>query len=165
MKKLIENLKKTREDLFNAIHSLDYYQLNTSPNSDRWSITQVCHHLYLTEVLFTKAISQGLRNDIDAVTERKPIELVLDRTKKYESPDIAKPSENLYELQEIIDMLLKSREALNTLLNNIEDFSLLSRRSYYHPVFKELLLDQWVELLNLHEQRHIEQINEIKKLI
>jgi hypothetical protein len=33
-----------------------------------------------------------------------------------------------------------------------------------HPVLEELPLDQWIELLYLHEQRHIEQIKEIKAL-
>lgn len=31
-----------------------------------------------------------------------------------------------------------------------------------HPALGELFLDQWIELIYLHEQRHIEQIKEIK---
>lgn len=33
-----------------------------------------------------------------------------------------------------------------------------------HPALGELLLDQWIELIYLHEQRHIEQIKEVKLL-
>ena len=33
-----------------------------------------------------------------------------------------------------------------------------------HPALGELSLDQWIELIYLHEQRHISQIKEIKLL-
>jgi hypothetical protein len=166
LKWLTESLNMTRENLFRSISTLSASQINVKPTLDSWSVSQVCHHLYLTEVLFTKAISRGLQSNIDVTTERKPIELVLDKTKSFESPDIAKPLDGFFsDYQEIDKSLLKSRAVLNDLLENIDDISILTRRSYKHPIFNELLLEQWIELLDLHEQRHIEQINRIKKML
>jgi hypothetical protein len=41
----------------------------------------------------------------------------------------------------------------------------LAEKSVTHPALGELPLDQWIEQIYLHEQRHIEQIKEIKLLL
>lgn len=43
--------------------------------------------------------------------------------------------------------------------------SILAKKSVMHPALGELPLDQWIEQIYLHEQRHIEQINELKLLL
>jgi hypothetical protein len=49
-------------------------------------------------------------------------------------------------------------------LNKIDDKSILKEIAVKHPVFGDLSLDQWIELLYLHEHRHIEQIKDLKAL-
>ncbi|WP_442950361.1 DinB family protein [Paenibacillus sp. DMB20] len=63
--------------------------------------------------------------------------------------------------EEIMEKLNNSRQKLCETLDALEDPSILSRRHFIHPVFKEMLLIEWVRSLYLHEQRHIKQINEI----
>ncbi|MGE7635394.1 DinB family protein [Bacillus paramycoides] len=158
------NLLETRDRLISEISLLSYDEFNRSPERNKWSVAQICHHLILAEKLFTKAIVLGLRN-IDNKTEHKNINLVLDRTKKLEAPEMVKPTSEPIEVQQIIDMLNDSRNKLLAVLSTVKDKSLLAEKSAKHPVFGELSLDQWIELLYLHEQRHIEQIKEIKLLI
>ena len=74
------------------------------------------------------------------------------------------PSLEPFEVQKMIDMLNESRRELMRFLSTIEDESKLTNKSVMHPALGELLLDQWIELIYLHEQRHIEQIKEIKLL-
>ncbi|SCC41361.1 Uncharacterized protein BTT61001_03071 [Bacillus thuringiensis] len=74
------------------------------------------------------------------------------------------PSLEPFEVQKIIDMLNESRKELMRFLSTIEDESILTIKSVMHPALGELHLDQWIELIYLHEQRHIEQIKEIKLL-
>lgn len=38
----------------------------------------------------------------------------------------------------------------------------LNKKKAKHPMFGDLSLDQWIELLSLHEQRHTKQIQDIK---
>lgn len=64
----------------------------------------------------------------------------------------------------MIDLLNNARKELMRFLRTIEDESILAKKSVMHPALGELLLDQWIELIYLHEQRHIEQIKEIKLL-
>lgn len=159
------NLIETRNRLVNETTSLSYDKFNNKPDSNKWSVAQVCHHLVLTERSFTKAIAWGLNNINRNKIERKNINLILDRTKKIEAPEMVKPNSEPIEVEQIIDLLHDSRNKLLAILNTVKDKSILAEKSAKHPIFGELPLDQWIELLYLHEQRHIEQIREIKVLI
>ncbi|MWV43344.1 DUF664 domain-containing protein [Paenibacillus sp. HJL G12] len=156
-----QNLKETRDELLGILNGLSGDQLNKRIDSNRWSISQVCQHLSKTEELYVVAIRRGLKSKEDSIIENKPLDFLLDRSQKLEAPDMAKPTDEPLEYQEIIEKLNSSREKLYETLSTIEDPSVLSRRHFIHPVFKEMLLIEWVRSLYLHERRHIEQINEI----
>jgi uncharacterized damage-inducible protein DinB len=160
-----DNLYETRNNLVKEITSLSYTQFNGRLGMNMWSIAQVCHHLVLVEQATIKAIAWGLKKVDNTQTERKNVQLVLDRTKKFKAPEIVEPDVEPFEVQSIIDLLNDSRKKLLTFLSTIEDKSILTERSVKHPAFGELPLDQWIEHIYLHEQRHIEQIKEIKLLL
>lgn len=160
-----ENLVKTRSRLINEITRLSFEELNNKPDSKIWSVAQVCHHLSLAEKSMAMGIRFGLKQDSVQRIAPKPIHYVSDRTKKFEAPSMVIPGENPLEAQQIIELLNDSREILWDVLNRIEDTSILVEKSAKHPRFGELPLNQWIELIYLHEQRHIEQIKEIKLLI
>ena len=90
---------------------------------------------------------------------------MLERTKKIQAPPIVEPALGPFKVQQIMDMLSDSRKKLMDFLSTIEDQSILVEKSVNHPAFGELPLDQWIEMIYLHEQRHIEQIKEIKLFI
>ncbi|KOP67331.1 hypothetical protein AMS62_20325 [Bacillus sp. FJAT-18019] len=162
LQEINQKLKETRDDLLGIINGLSGDQLNKRKDPHSWSISQVCQHLIKTEELYVVAIKKGLKSKEDSIIENKPLEFLLDRSKKLEAPDIAKPTDEKLEYQKIIEKLNNSREKLYEILNSVEDPSILSRRHFIHPVFKEMLLIEWVRSLYLHEQRHIKQINELK---
>ncbi|MGG3840490.1 DinB family protein [Paenibacillus thiaminolyticus] len=158
-----QKLKETRDELLGILNTLSEEQLNKRKEPNSWNISQVCRHLSKTEELYVMAIKKGLKCTEDSFIENKPQwEFLIDRSNKIEAPDIAKPGDEIFEVKEIIEQLNHSRERLSEVLNRVEDPSLLSRRHFVHPVFKEMLLIEWVRSLYLHEQRHIKQIIEIK---
>lgn len=166
MNKLVnDNLYETRNNLVKEITLLSDAQFNSKPDMNKWSIAQVCHHLVLVEEASIKAITWGLKEIDSAQKERKKVHLILDRTKKINAPKIVEPDVEPFEVQQIIDLLNDSRKKLITFLSTIEDKSILAEKSVKHPAFGELPLDQWIEQIYLHEQRHIEQIKEIKLLL
>jgi hypothetical protein len=116
----------------------------------------------LSESLFSKSIENGLKDKDYESVAHKPIHLVSDRTKKFESPEIAKPTEEPFDVENILIFLTQSRNKLLNILRSIDDKSVLSKKAANHPAFGELSLEQWIELLYIHEQRHIEQIKDIK---
>lgn len=155
-------LLETRNRLMNEITLLSDDEFNKRYESNKWSVAQVCHHLVLTEKIFTKVIDLGLKKIDSYKTERTNINFITDRRKKIEAPDIVKPNSETMEVQQIIDSLNDSRTKFLDVLNTIKDDSKLAEKSAKHPIFGDLPLEQWIELLYLHEQRHIEQIREIK---
>jgi len=161
LQEITQKLKETRIELLGILQGLDVETLNKRKDINHWSINQVCQHLYKTEELYVVAIRKGLKSKDDSLIENKPVEFLLDRSNKLEAPDIAKPSDEALEHQEIMDKLNNARQKLHDLLNTVEDPSVLSRRHFVHPVFKEMSLIEWVKSLYLHEQRHIKQIQEI----
>lgn len=161
LQEINQQLKETRVELLGILTGLSGDQFNQQKDLNSWSISQVCQHLYITEELYIVAIKKGLRSKEESYIENKPVEFLLDRSKKLEAPDIAKPTDEFLEYQEIIEKLNNSRQKLLELLNTVEDPSVLSRRHFTHPVFKEMLLMDWLKSLYLHEQRHIKQIKEI----
>jgi DinB superfamily len=152
----------TREQLLNEISSLDDNEFNRTDEMNKWSIAQICHHLLKTETLFTKAISYGMDQRILSQTERKPIHNVLDKSQKYQAPRISEPDSGPFQVPQIIQLLNDSRNKLIIVLDKIDDKSILKEIAVNHPRFGDLPLDQWIELIYLHEQRHIEQIKELK---
>ncbi|ACX66761.1 DinB family protein [Paenibacillus sp. Y412MC10] len=160
LQQIKQKLKETRDELFGILTGLSGDQLNQK-DLNSWSISQVCQHLFKTEELYVVAIKKGLKSKEDSFIENKSVEFLLDRSQKLEAPDIAKPTDEFLEYEEIIEKLNNSRQKLLELLNTVEDESVLSKRHFMHPVFKEMLLIEWVKSLYLHEQRHINQINEI----
>ncbi|MBJ8107358.1 MULTISPECIES: DinB family protein [Bacillus cereus group] len=156
---------ETRNNLLEEITLLSNAQFNSKPDMNKWSIAQVCHHLVLLDERAIKVISFGLKEIDSLQIERQEIRsILLDRTKKFIAPEILEPSLEPFEVQQMIDLLNDSRKKLMTFLSTVEDVSILTKKSVKHPALGELLLDQWVELIYLHEQRHIEQIKEVKLL-
>lgn len=160
-----DELYMTRKKLIEEISSISRGEFNLTPGTDMWSLAQVCHHLYLAESAFTSAIWYGLNRNEVTKTESKNFENVLDRTKKIKAPDMVIPSNEPFDVQQILNLLNESRNKLLSLISTINDQTILLERSVNHPIFGFLPLNQWIDLIYLHEQRHIEQIKEIKVLI
>lgn len=167
MNKLVnDNLSETRNNLVKEITLLSDTDFNSKPDMNMWSIAQVCHHLVLVEEATIKAIAWGLKDNDRTPKERKNVHFILlDRTNKIKAPKIVEPSAESFEVPQIIKLLNDSREKLMAFLSTIEDKSILEEKSVKHPALGELPLDQWIEQIYLHEQRHIEQIKEIKLLL
>ncbi|MDM5329148.1 DinB family protein [Neobacillus sp. CF12] len=162
---VVENLTETRNRLLQEISGLSDEQLNRKPDQGTWSIAQVCHHLYLSESVFTQAIIYGLNKSNERKAERQPVQLAVDRTQKANAPDIVVPGNDPLDSQQIKELLNNSRNQFFEFYNHLEDKSILAEKSTKHPLFGYTPLDQWVDLIYLHEERHIEQIKEIKSLL
>ncbi|MHA7966717.1 DinB family protein [Paenibacillus sp. CAU 1782] len=162
MRGIIEKIEQTRKELNQILEQVPVHLFNLPERAGAWSIGQVCRHLVMTELLFTKAIKQGLVAD-DLYAPPRPIDLLADENKKFESPDFAKPQKD-EELtyQMIHKQLTETRRSLLNVIEGEEDLTIFDRKAAKHPFFKELSLKQWIELLYIHEARHINQILRIK---
>ncbi|MBK5445630.1 MULTISPECIES: DinB family protein [unclassified Peribacillus] len=157
----MEDNKKIREELLEAVNNLSDEQLNAHPEEGRWSIIQVLNHLYLMERVITKSIADKLKSDESIPAEDKPIEYTLNREVKVSAPPFVIPSEAFQTLDEVKNKLSESRQAFIQVVDSANEKD-LEQKSFPHPLFKELSLKQWIPFVGLHEKRHLLQIEELK---
>lgn len=155
------NLSETRNRLLKEIASFNDENFNKKLAPDQWSPAQICHHLVLVEKAFANVIAYGVKKD-KPIAEPKDLSFFKDRTKKINAPEMVLPTEEPLEVQQIKEMLQASRSEFLAVLERIEDRSILAKKSAKHPIYGDMPLDQWVEMLFLHEDRHIEQMRAIK---
>jgi hypothetical protein len=164
MNQLKNNLWETRNRLLDEIRPFRFDEFNQRPDQNNWSAAQVCDHLVLVEKAFTMAIVYGMKKENSKI-ERKNMSFARDRTKKIDAPEMVIPTSEPIEVQQVMERLGESRKELLNVLSTVKDSSILTEKYARHPIFGKISLDQWIELLYLHEQRHIEQIREIKGTI
>ncbi|MHC0036950.1 DinB family protein [Pseudoneobacillus sp. C159] len=155
-------LLNTRNRLKEEISTLSFEEFNWKPGQDTWSIAQVCHHLFLVESVFSDAIAYSLKRNNSSKSEQKKMTNILDRSKKIVAPEIVHPKSESFTVQQIDDLLTQSRNKLLTIIHTLKDPTVLLEHSAKHPLYGPLPLNQWIDLISLHEQRHIEQMEEIK---
>ncbi|UED78164.1 DinB family protein [Lysinibacillus sp. CD3-6] len=162
---LLEQLSATREQLLKEIAIYNDTQFNQKPDADSWSIAQICHHLVLVEASTIKAIAWALSSQENTNPERQNVQQIKDRTRKLTAPKIVEPASTPFEKHEILTLLADTRKQFTAFLHGIEDPSLLAKKAVNHPAIGKLPLDQWIEQVYLHEQRHFEQIHEMKQIV
>lgn len=152
---------KAREELLAEINELTDEKLNTKPAEDQWSIKQILEHLYLLEGVVTKTIKNQFTSGEPHHVDDKPVELIVDRSKKIQAPHFLVPSEELATLAEIKEKLSYTHAALRKFVDQTTEEQLITK-SYPNPAFGELNLKQWIHFIAYHEMRHTEQIKEVK---
>ncbi len=164
IQELFNSINQTREILMHEIETLSFDCFNFIAKKNQWSIGQICHHLYLSEEYFIDSIIVAFESNNKEI-EIKQIELVLDRSIKIESPEFAKPSYDPLTVKSVIENLHQSRKRLVMQINKIDDEETIMHKGHEHPLFGQLSIKQWLQLIIFHEIRHIEQIKELKEEI
>ncbi|WP_102029009.1 DinB family protein [Salirhabdus sp. Marseille-P4669] len=157
-----EFISKAREELLAAVENLSDQQLNFVVEEGTWSIMQVLEHLYLIEKSVAKGLAKEVEKEHGKQTEEKPIHLTPIRKKRVDAPAFSIPSNDFVPLIAMKRKLDGSRDALLQAIAGVDEETLQSK-SMPHMVFGDLNLKQWVEFIGFHEQRHLEQIKEVKE--
>jgi len=155
-----ENIQ-IRNELFEAVGELSNDQLNKKVNENQWSIMQVLDHLYLMEAGLVKIMNKTFKTGTSEEISDKPIQLTLDRSRKFNAPNYFVPTNDFVTLEEMKQKLTSSRNALHTFVEETKDNN-LEDKGFPHPAFGQMKLKQWIPFIGLHEKRHLEQIYDIK---
>ncbi|PIC99117.1 DinB family protein [Sporosarcina sp. P29] len=153
---------QARKELLAQVEYLTDEVINRQPAEDRWSIKQILQHLYLMEGSVAKTIQIKLAAEDQNITIDKPIQLTVDRSNKIEAPDFVTPTLEYSTLHDLKSKLTATHSTLHDVAENATEDQ-LAVKSYPHPVFGEMSLTQWLPFVGYHEQRHIEQIKEVKQ--
>lgn len=156
---LIKNLGRTRTKLLESFINQTDEQLNRRPDGESWSISQVIYHLFSTEKETAELILNSIKMDSQKVDERD-LSFLTDRSSKVKAAN--EPPEDYFTKKDLIKFLETSRfQYLQAIFNEIHEKT-LAIKSLDHPTLGLISLKNLVDFIWLHEERHIEQINEIK---
>lgn len=151
-----------------AVNNLSESQLNFRPAPNKWSIAECIEHIALAELEFPKILEREMQQPANPDL-RKKIRIKDDeiqpkmtsRKWKAKSPEIFKPTHNFASAKEAIDTLQTQRNKTIAYVETTKDD--LRNRYWKHPLTGKIDLYQTLLLMSAHLERHIEQIENIKK--
>ena len=154
---------EARERLWNSVKGLNESQLRR-PNADGWTILHVLEHLHLVEMRVAAAIFGAAKYPpMENVQTNESLEArLLDRSHKFNAPEANRPKGAVTTVQEAQSLLSASRDRLLAAVATARDAGVLHTHGFPHPAFGPMSVQQWYELIPLHELRHVAQIEEMK---
>jgi hypothetical protein len=163
---LTKHLQQTRQAFLDSISGLSEAQWTFKAGPDRWSIAEVAEHIAVSETtilrLVTDQVMKGpaVPRSADPVSDEKLLAGLLDRTSKFQAPEVLKPTNRWATRDALTKDFLAAREKTAAYVKTTTDD--LRGHAGPHPVFKMLDGYQWVLLLSGHAARHTAQIQEVK---
>jgi hypothetical protein len=164
---LLKQLQQTCQAFLDSISGLSDAQWSFKAGPDRWSIAEVAEHIAVSETtilqIVTDQIVKGpvVPRDPNSVSDEKLLAWLLDRTSRFQAPEMLKPTHRWATRDALTKDFLAAREKTATYVKATADD--LRGHAAPHPVFKMLDGYQWVLLLSGHSARHTAQILEVKE--
>lgn len=158
----IKILDKSANDTLQLANSCPPSRLTVSVN-EKWSVLQILEHIYMTEKLvcglITKASDKTSETD-ELLGNDKIKKLVVEkRGQKVSAPESLKPKGDIKDVDGFEKVFLQQR---NLLKQEILTGKLtIDNRIHKHPMLGEMTINDWLNFLIHHTQRHLEQIKDI----
>ena len=166
--RVVQLLQQTRDDFFAAVEPVTDSQWAFRPGSDRWSIGLIAEHLGLVERrLFgqvERALEEEANPDWQTATAGKEglIEtMLLDRGTPRDAPKTVVPTGTM-ERDAALRIYRERRARSLAFAETTAEPLKAHTRDHHRPVLGTLNAYQWLLYIPLHNQRHIQQIEEIK---
>jgi hypothetical protein len=161
----IAELTASRQQFLDSVAGLSPAQWNFKPDEKTWSVAECAEHIAVSEDVIFGNIAKIVQapaapDQKSAVTDDFILKGVVDRSHKFQAPEILRPTHRFNTPQEIVDHFKQSREHTIAYVRDTQDD--LRGHFFDHPVLKTMDAYQWILLLSAHSQRHTAQLNEVK---
>lgn len=162
-------LEASRQALLKKVEACDENIRNYKPAPEKWSVTQICYHLHLSEIQSIRYVKKKMlggvalkKTGIAADVRYSVLKLTLLSNYKFKAPKIlGDVPENLH-YQEVITNWNETRRQLQSLVETIPD-DLIDREVYRHPRAGRLNLTQMVTFFQDHFDHHASQVKRLIK--
>jgi uncharacterized damage-inducible protein DinB len=161
----IAELTASRQQFLDSVAGLSAAQWNFKPDEKTWSVAECAEHIAVSEDVIFGRVTQMMQSPVDpekksAVTDDFILKAVVNRTQKFQAPEILRPTHRFATPQETIEHFKQSRERTIAYVRDTQD----DLRGHFgdHPVLKTMDAYQWILLISAHSQRHTAQLNEVK---
>jgi hypothetical protein len=161
---LLNDLKSGKLAIANALAGVTEEMARRKPGPEKWSTLECMEHLAAAETYMLTKTKEAVRvaePRINSVRERAIRERGADRTRRVESPEVAKPVGRFSTLE-------KAAEAFNTARNQAIDFvegceDDLRARITEHPLIGPVNCYENLLIMAAHPLRHAKQLQEIRE--
>ncbi|CAN7460930.1 DinB family protein [Rossellomorea sp. LjRoot5] len=156
--KIVEIRKKVKE----SIEGLPYEKLNQKPSQEEWTIAQIVLHLAGAETRFLTLANDSAKSGGGRSESDVDLSVFDDPSQKLIAP--IEPSSDPQKMDDLMKALDESRSLTTHFLEKYTKEG-LNRQSMNHHRFGDMPIWQVLELLGKHEQRHLVQMEDVKKRI
>jgi uncharacterized damage-inducible protein DinB len=169
LQEIVDRITIERQQLLDSVNGLSESQLNYKSEGSTWSITDILHHLALTDEANAKFTSRIVKQVATLPPDATPdssvahsMDEIFERTapEKFQAPPFVSPQEHA-PAEQSIGRLKASRELMLKNLSQLSAYE-LSSITYPHPFAGDLNAYQWFLIAGGHEARHTDQIKRIK---
>ena len=165
---LVEQLKETKNAFLKSTKELSEEQLNFKSSNDKWSIKECMQHIALAEKGLWSVADGALKLPANAVrrseikiTDEEISKVGNDRTAKQQAPESLKPGNAKWKsAKEITESFKEDRAAL---IKYVKTTTLDVRNHVTDLAVGPVDAYQVMLLIAAHSDRHIQQIEEIKR--
>jgi hypothetical protein len=170
VQEIVTEIEAVRQALYDAVADLSQAQLDFKPAPDHWSISENLSHLNKVErglpklypMLLEKLEEAGWKPETEGSMLNSLDHTILDdATKKFQAPERVQPQTGLTK-DEVLAALRQSRQAVLAAIAPAGEYD-LSGVTWPHPALGDINFYQWVLFIGKHEQRHLGQIEEVKR--
>ena len=166
--RVVRLLQQTRDDFLATVEPVTDAQWDFQPGSERWSIGLIVEHLGLVERRLFGQVERALEADANpdwhSATAGKDdlIETMLrDRGVPRDAPEKVVPTGALGR-EEMLRVYRERRARSLAFAETTPDPFKAHTLDHHRPVVGTLSAYQWLLYIPLHNQRHIQQIEEIQ---
>ena len=161
----IAELTASRQQFLDSVAGLSAAQWNFKPDEKTWSVAECAEHIAVSEEFIFGSILKVVQGPAtpdkkSAVTDDFILAAVVDRSHKFQAPEVLRPTHRFATPQEMVEHFKQSREHTIAYVRDTQDD--LRGHFFDHPVLKTMDGYQWILLLSAHSQRHTAQLNEVK---
>lgn len=166
---VIDMLEENSRKFLYGIERISETQWQFKPAADKWSVAETAEHITLSEGLLLSIAQESLKSADDGKKatalegkEKSVIERLKDRSQKADAPDVIRPTGKFATRKDLIEAFKLAREKTMIYVKTTNDP--LKNHIVSHPLFGELTAYQWLVMIPAHANRHVDQLEEVKKL-
>ena len=165
---ILEMIDQAHQHVYERVQGLSEAQLTFHPPGGAWTIAQIVEHLGIVAGQFLRLTNKLLKQAEEIGAKASPDlqipPVVLDasaasRERKLPAPESALPQGNV-SVAESVEKIRQAHAGLLALQPRLEATD-LSQVSLPHFAFGQLNPYQWLVLSGVHEERHLQQIEEV----
>jgi uncharacterized damage-inducible protein DinB len=161
---LLDLLRVSRERFLGSFAGVRDEHCRRRPADGAWSVLETVEHLTVAEKTMLKIITGPRQSRAADAPNREAVFLraVSDRSRKMESPEIAKPCGRFANLQHAASEFKTGRESVMRFLRETNEDLRATEVKHPHPAAGHVSTFEMIIIIAKHAERHALQIEEIK---